>query len=65
MDKKKLTLSTTDKKLTGLCAGIAEYFDMDPAVARLGYAFLCLITGFIPGILFYVIASFCIPKKQE
>lgn len=28
--KKKLYCSTKDKKILGVCGGIAEYFDMDP-----------------------------------
>ena len=33
--KKKLYKSNTEKKLDGVCGGIAEYFDVDPTVIRL------------------------------
>ena len=34
---KKLRKSSTDVQLAGVCAGIAEYFDLDPTVVRIGY----------------------------
>ncbi len=54
MTGKKLCKSN-DKKLCGVCAGIAEYFGLDPAVVRLVYALLVLFTGI--GILPYIIAA--------
>lgn len=44
-DYKKLTLSQ-DKKLGGVCGGIAEYFDVDPTLVRIGYAALTMFTAF-------------------
>lgn len=35
MSEKKLALSTTDKKLAGVCGGLAEYFGMDATVVRI------------------------------
>lgn len=35
MSEKKLALSTTDKKLAGVCGGLAEYFGMDATVIRI------------------------------
>ncbi|WP_430748829.1 PspC domain-containing protein [Clostridium intestinale] len=39
---KKLYLSETDKKLSGVCGGIAEYFDIDSTLIRLGGYYLCV-----------------------
>ena len=52
-DYKKLTLSQ-DKKLGGVCGGIAEYFDVDPTLVRIGYAALTMFTAFC-GIILYPI----------
>lgn len=60
---KKLYLSETDKKITGVCGGIAEYFEMDSTLVRLGWVLLTLIPPF-PGIIAYIIASMIIPKKS-
>ncbi len=52
--KKKLYRSVTDKKLGGVCGGIAEYLDVDPTVIRLAWILFTLLGG--AGILAYIIA---------
>ena len=61
-DYKKLTLSQ-DKKLGGVCGGIAEYFDVDPTVVRIGYAALTMFTAFC-GIILYPILWIIMPEKH-
>lgn len=63
--KKNLYKSEDDKKLDGVCAGIAEYFDIDPTIIRVGYAFITVITGIAPGLFAYLVLSVIIPKKSE
>ncbi len=58
---KRLYKSNTDKKLCGVCGGIAEYFEIDPTLVRLGLVFLCAI-GF-SGVIAYIIAAIVIPEK--
>jgi len=58
---KKLTKST-DKKLCGVCGGIAEYFRIDPVVIRLVWLLLVLCAG--TGILVYIIAAIVMPEGQ-
>lgn len=58
---KKLYRSSYDKMLGGVCGGIAEYFDVDPTLIRLIVAFLIFMSGFLPGIAFYLIAWAIIP----
>ena len=43
--KKKLTRSATDKKLGGVCGGIAEYLDVDTTVIRLAWVLFALFLG--------------------
>lgn len=62
MDK-KLYLSDTDKKIAGVCGGIAEYFGIDSTLIRLGWVFLLLPTAFIGGIVMYFIAAAIIPHR--
>lgn len=59
---KKLTLSH-DKKLGGVCGGIAEYFDVDPTLVRIGYAALTMFTAFC-GIILYPILWIIMPEKH-
>jgi phage shock protein C len=65
MAKKFLYKSDTDKKLDGVCAGIAEYFDVDPTLIRVGYVFIDVITGVVPGLLAYLVLSLVMPRKAE
>jgi phage shock protein PspC (stress-responsive transcriptional regulator) len=61
--QKQLTLSTTDKKLGGVCGGIAEYLDVDPTIVRLIWVALSVVPGgFIGGALAYFLAWIIIPK---
>ena len=51
---KRLYKSQTDRKLCGVCGGIAEYFNIDPTVIRLVWAILgCTGTGIVA----YIIAD--------
>lgn len=60
---KKLYKSNNDRKLAGVCAGIAEYFGIDSTIIRLGWVFATLFVG--AGILAYIIAALVIPNKPE
>ena len=59
---KKLYRSTTNRILGGVCAGIAEYINIDPSVIRLIWALVVIFTAFVPGILAYIIALLIIPS---
>ena len=61
--EKKLYKSNTDKKIDGVCAGIAEYLGIDPTVIRLLWVFATLFVG--AGILAYIIAAIVMPRKPE
>ena len=62
MDK-KLTKSK-DKKLGGVCAGIAEYFGWDPTWVRLGYALLTICSIGFPGLLVYLVFWLIMPEPE-
>lgn len=64
MATKKLTRST-NKILAGVCGGIAEYFDADPTLVRVGYAVLTLFCAAFPGILLYIILMLVMPEKSQ
>lgn len=60
---KKLYLSSNDKKIFGVCGGIAEYFNVDSTLIRLAWVLTTIITGIFPGILAYIIAAVVMPKE--
>jgi len=60
---KKLYKSSIDKKLCGVCGGIAEYFDIDSTIVRLALVAFCLLGG--SGILAYIIAALVMPDRPD
>ncbi len=56
---KKLYKSNTDKKLAGVCGGIAEYFDIDSTLVRLIWVIIILAAG--TGLIAYIIAAIVMP----
>ena len=58
---KRLYRNTDNKMIGGVCSGIAEYFDLDPTLVRIGWliAFFCARTG----LLAYFIAMAIMPAK--
>jgi phage shock protein C len=62
---KQLTLSATDKKLAGVCGGLAEYLDVDSTVVRLIWVALSVVPGgFVGGVVAYALAWIIIPKQR-
>ena len=61
--EKKLYKSKKDKKLAGVCAGIAEYFDLDSTVVRLAWVLFVILGG--SGILAYIICMIIIPNHPD
>ncbi len=59
----KLSKSSSNKKLCGVCAGVANYFNVDPTVIRLIWALVAVFGGF--GIILYVIAALAMPYDYE
>jgi phage shock protein PspC (stress-responsive transcriptional regulator) len=62
MEPRKLTRSTTDRWLTGVCGGLAEYFRVDSTLVRLGVLLLFVLTGFFPLGVLYVVAAIIMPE---
>jgi phage shock protein PspC (stress-responsive transcriptional regulator) len=60
---RRLERSRSDKWLAGVSGGLGRYFDVTPAVFRLGFVVLTLLSGF--GILVYVAAVLVIPREGE
>lgn len=60
---KRLYRVEEGKMLCGVCGGIAEYFNVDPTLIRLGFALFCLAGG--SGLLAYIIAAIIMPTKSQ
>ena len=62
--KKRLRRSN-DRMIAGVCAGIAEYFDVDVTLVRIGYVLISMISAAFPGILVYIIAWIIMPEDND
>ena len=60
---KKLYKSAKDKKIDGVCAGLATYFNLDPTLVRVGFAVLVVLTGIFPGVILYAVLAVIMPRE--
>ena len=60
---KRLERSSSEKIFAGVCGGLGRYFDLAPAVFRLGFVVLTLLGG--AGLLVYIAAVLVMPKEGE
>ena len=61
--EKKLYRSATDKKICGVCGGLAKYIGMDSSVLRVIWALLTLFWG--AGLVLYIICALVIPVENN
>src|ERR1700691_4241374 len=63
---KRLTRSSTDVKIGGVCAGFAEYLDWDPTFVRLGWVLLAIVPlPILPAIIAYLVAWWVMPVASR
>lgn len=63
MEGKRLTRPQNNKMLAGVCAGIANYFGLDPTLIRVAYALLTVFTAFA-GVIVYLLLWLIIPEEK-
>lgn len=62
---KNLYRSEKNKVWGGILGGLGEYAGVDPVLFRLLYVFLTIFTGFLPGLVAYIVALFIVPKSRS
>ena len=60
--KPKKLYRSKNRVIAGVCAGIGEYFNVDPTLIRLLWVVVTLF-GFFPGILAYIIFWVIVPER--
>ena len=66
MPIRRLTRSRTDGQIAGVCAGIANYFDVDVVLVRAAWVIFSIVPGaIIGGVLAYLAAWLIIPEATE
>ena len=63
MTGRKLERSSK-KMIAGVCGGLANYFDIDPTIVRVGYTLLTVFTAF-SGVLAYIIMWLIMPPQND
>ena len=53
----------SDRKIAGVCAGFAEYFDLDVTLVRVFWALLTVLSGFLPGLVAYIAGWIIMPEE--
>lgn len=62
---KRLTRSTTDRWIAGICGGIGEYLEIDPNVIRVIWVIVTVLSGFFPGIIIYILLWIILPEEGQ
>ena len=60
-EQKRMVRSRTNRMLCGVCGGLAEYFNVDPALIRLIFVGMTLLHG--SGLLIYVLLCIVMPEE--
>ncbi len=63
MKQKPLMRSFTDRMIGGVCGGMAEYFNIDPSLVRVGWVLLTFFSGFFLGIIAYIVLMVVVPER--
>ena len=63
MEQKRFYKIEDGKMIAGVCGGVAEYFNLDPSIVRIGWAALSLLWG--TGLVIYIVAAVVLPYKSQ
>jgi phage shock protein C len=61
---KKLYRSQHDRKVAGVCGGLAEHFNLDPSLVRILFAVVAILGSGIPFIV-YIVMAFVVPNEED
>jgi len=62
---KRFYKSKENKIFAGIIGGIGEYLNIDPVILRIVWIVIVVFTGFMPGIIAYLIAIFVVPDRPK
>jgi len=57
--------SRTDRKIAGVCAGLAHYLGLDVALGGVLTVLITFAVGFFPGLIAYIVAWIIVPQEPE
>ncbi len=62
-ETRRLYRSRTNRKLAGVCGGLAQYFNTDPTLIRVLFVVLAVLGG--PGLLIYLVLWIVVPEEPQ
>lgn len=65
MEPNKKLYRSNNKMLAGVCAGLADYFSIDPTIVRVAYVALSIFCIGFPGLLLYIIMALIMPSAPN
>ena len=63
--RKRRLVRSRNKQIAGVCAGIAEYFNIDPTLVRIAFVIGTIVTSGPPFVIAYFILSWVMPKPES
>ena len=63
-NEKRLLRALDERMIGGVCGGLAKYLNLDPSLVRLGFVILTLLSGFIIGIVTYIVMMIVVPEES-
>ena len=63
--RKRLMRPRTNRKIAGVCSGLAEYFDLDVTLVRVLWVVISLFSALIFGCIAYIVAWIVMPEEPE
>ncbi|MBU6199250.1 MAG: PspC domain-containing protein [Xanthomonadaceae bacterium] len=63
-EQKPLRRSRSDRKIAGVCGGLAQHFGLDPTYTRIAYALLTVLSAAFPGVLIYLLLWWLVPEED-
>jgi len=60
---KKIYRSRTERQIAGICGGIGAYTGLDPVLVRLLVVAVTCVTGFVPGVVAYLVSWILVPEE--
>jgi len=60
-----LRRTVVDRKVFGVCGGLARSVGLDPTIVRVTFALATVFTAIVPGIIAYLVMTFAIPSEDD
>jgi phage shock protein C len=60
---KRLYRSRTNRMISGVCAGLGDFFSMDPTVVRLIFVIVGVVGWVFPAVIIYLVMAIVIPEE--